>query len=88
MPEPTYPATINTLGKLVDHGMGAFMLCPTCQKAGRPDVRDVDLERLAGRVGRDWYFINQTAAGRSGVPPVANERWRCGSQCRRHPIRA
>jgi hypothetical protein len=34
MPEPTYPVTIDTLAKLIDHGMGAFMVCPICQKAG------------------------------------------------------
>ena len=53
MPEPTYPAVIDTLGKLIDHGMGAFMSCPTCLKAGRPDVRDIDLNRLADHLGRD-----------------------------------
>jgi len=25
MPERSYPVTIDTLGKLIDHGMGAFM---------------------------------------------------------------
>ena len=59
MSEPTYPATIDTLGKLIDHGMGAFMQCPTCAKAGRPDVRTIDLERLAGHLGRNWCFINR-----------------------------
>jgi hypothetical protein len=44
MSEPTCPAVIDTLGKLIDHGMGAFMACPTCLKAGRPDVRDIDLD--------------------------------------------
>ena len=34
MSEPTYPAVIDTLGQLFDHGMGAFMACPTCLKAG------------------------------------------------------
>jgi len=28
-----------------------------CAEAGRLDVRDIDLERLAERVGRDWSFI-------------------------------
>ena len=59
MPEPTYPAVVDTLGKLIDHGMGAFMSCPTCLKAGRPDVRDIDLNRLADHLGRDWCFINR-----------------------------
>ena len=59
MPKPTYPTVIDTLGKLIDHGLGAFMACPTCLKAGRPDVRDIDLNRLASRLGRDWCFINQ-----------------------------
>jgi hypothetical protein len=39
MSKPTYPATIDTLGKLIDHSMGAFVQCPTCLRAGRPDVR-------------------------------------------------
>ena len=30
MAEPTYPAMIDTLGKLIDHGMGAFVQCSTC----------------------------------------------------------
>ena len=54
MPEPTYPVTIDTLGKLIERGMGAFLWCPTCQKAS-----NIDLERLAERVGRDWHFINR-----------------------------
>ena len=53
----TYPAMIDTLGALIGHGMGAFMACPICLKAGRPDVRDLD--RLAGHLGRDWCFINR-----------------------------
>jgi hypothetical protein len=57
--KPTYPATIDTLGKLIEHGMGAFLSCPTCSKAGRLDVRDIDPERLAERVGRDRCFINR-----------------------------
>ena len=59
MPKPTYPVTIETLGNLIDHGMGASLSCPTCLKAGRPDVRDIDLKQLAERVGRDWCFINR-----------------------------
>ena len=59
MAGPFYPVTIDTLGKLIEHGMGAFMCCPTCLKAGRPDVHDIDLERLAGHLGRDWNFINR-----------------------------
>jgi len=59
MPEPTYPVTIDTLGKLIDHGMGAFLWCPTCSKAGRLDVRNIDLKQLAKHVGRDWYFISR-----------------------------
>ncbi len=57
MPEPTYPAVIDTLGKLIDHGMGAFLFCPTCAKAERPDVRDINLEWLAGHLGRGWKFV-------------------------------
>ena len=53
MPEPTYPAVIDTLGRLIDHGLGAFMLCPTCLRAGRPDVRDIDL-------GRDWHGCSRS----------------------------
>src|SRR3954463_11680230 len=59
MAEPTYPAMIDTIGKLIDHGMGAFMACPTCLKAGQPDVRDIDLNRLAGHLGRNWCFIDR-----------------------------
>ena len=59
MPEPTYPAVIDTLGRVIDHGMGAFMLCRACLNAGRPHVRDIDLNRLAGHLGRDWCFINR-----------------------------
>jgi len=59
MNEPTYPVVIDTLGKLIDHGRGAFMRCPTCAEAGRPDVRDIDLTRLAGHLGRNWRFINR-----------------------------
>ncbi len=54
MPEPTYPVTIDTLGKLIEHDMGAFLSCPTCHRCS-----DIDLGRLAERVGRDWYFINR-----------------------------
>lgn len=39
--------------------MGAFMACLTCAKAGRLDVRDIDLNRLAGHLGRDWGFIDR-----------------------------
>ena len=59
MPEPTYPAVIDTPGRLIDHGMGAFRLCRPCLRADRPDVRDIDLNRLAGHLGRDWNFINR-----------------------------
>ena len=59
MPEPTYPAVIDTLGRLIDHGMGAFMLCRPCLRADRPHVRDIDLNRLAGHLGRNWNFINR-----------------------------
>jgi hypothetical protein len=54
---PTYPAVIDTLGQLIDHGLGAFVQCPTCLKAGRPAARDLDL--LADHRGRDWCFINR-----------------------------
>ena len=56
---PTYPAVIDTLGRLIDHSLGAFVQCPTCLRVGRPDVRDIDLNRLAGHLGRDWNFINR-----------------------------
>jgi hypothetical protein len=59
MTKPTYPAVIDTLGALIDHGMGAFMLCLPCLNAGRPHARDIDLNRLAGHLGRDWCFIDQ-----------------------------
>ncbi len=59
MSKPTYPVTIDTLGKLIEHGMGAFLSCPTCSKAGRLDVRDIDLEKLAERIGRDRCFVNR-----------------------------
>ena len=60
MPERSYPVTIDTLGKLIDHGMGAFVACPTCLKAGRPDVHDIDLNQLAGHLGRNWCSINRS----------------------------
>jgi hypothetical protein len=59
MNQPTYPAVIDTFGKLIDHGMGASVACPTCLRAGRPDVRDIDLNRLAGHLGRNWCLINR-----------------------------
>jgi hypothetical protein len=52
MPNPIYPVTIDTIGKLIDHGMIAFMWCLWC-----PRSADIDLEKLAEHVGRDWYFI-------------------------------
>jgi hypothetical protein len=52
MPGPTYPVTLDTTGKLIDHEMMAFMYCPSCSRSA-----DIDLEKLAERVGRDWYFI-------------------------------
>ena len=55
--KPTCPVSIDTLGKLIDYGIGAFMVCPTCAKAGRSDVRDID--RLAGHLGRNWCFIKR-----------------------------
>jgi len=52
MPNPTFLVTIDTIGKLIDHEMIAFIGCPSCQRSA-----DIDLEKLAERVGRDWYFI-------------------------------
>ena len=54
MPNATYPVTIDTIGKLIDHEMVAFMWCPSCQRSA-----DIDIERLAERIGRDWYFIGR-----------------------------
>ena len=54
MPQPTYPVTIDTIGKLIEHGMGAFLWCPACSHCA-----DIDLERLAARVGRDWMFVGR-----------------------------
>jgi hypothetical protein len=51
----TYPVTVDTLGKLIDHGMVAFLSCPTCQGAA-----DIDLGKLAERVGREWCFVNRS----------------------------
>ena len=54
MPEPTYPITVDTIGKLIDLEMVAFMYCPSCQRSAH-----IDLEKLAEHVGRDWYFIGR-----------------------------
>jgi len=70
--EPTYPVTIDTIGNLIDHEMIAFMWCTSCQRSA-----DIDLGRLAERVGRDWYFIARrwpvkcAGCGRSGVEMLA-----------------
>ena len=58
MRKPTYPVTIDTLGALIDHDMRAFLACSACLKAGRPHVREIDLEQWAQHVGRDRMFIN------------------------------
>ena len=52
MPGPTYPVTLDTIGKLIDHNMLAFMYCLSCSRTS-----EIELEKLAERVGRDWYFI-------------------------------
>jgi hypothetical protein len=38
--------TIDTIGKLIEHEMGAFLYCPTCSHCA-----EIDLERLAAHVG-------------------------------------
>jgi hypothetical protein len=57
MANPTYPVTIDTIGKLIDHEMIAFMWCPSCQRSA-----DIDLEGLAERVGGTG--ISSPAVGR------------------------
>jgi hypothetical protein len=49
----TYPLTIDTIGVLIDADYGALLSCPTC------GTRDIDLHRLAEKVGRDWSFIGR-----------------------------
>jgi hypothetical protein len=53
MPEDlSYPLTVDTIGKLIALGIGAGGWCPTCQK-----IRDIDLNKVAEKVGRDWRYI-------------------------------
>ena len=85
MPEPTYPAVIDTLGRLIDHGMGAFMACPTCLKAGRPDVRALDLTRLAGHLGREWRFIGQRWPIKCATCGESNVKVRIAAPAPSHP---
>jgi hypothetical protein len=49
----TYPLTVNTIGILVDADYTAFLSCPSC------GTRDIDLHKLAEKVGRDWNFIGR-----------------------------
>jgi hypothetical protein len=85
MTKPTYPAVIDTLGKLIDHGMGAFTTCPTCLKVGRPDVRDIDLHKLAARVGRDWCFINRRWPVKCATCGEPNVKVRIAAPAPSHP---
>ena len=62
MSGPTYPITVDTIGALIDLGMGAFLSCPACHHCA-----DIDLERLAERVGRNWEFINRRWPVRCGL---------------------
>ena len=81
----TYPVTIDTLGKLIEHGMGAFLWCPTCSRAGRIAGRDIDLERLAEHVGRDWYFINRRWPVRCAICGERNVEMRIVPPAPSHP---
>jgi len=44
---------INTIGKLIDHGMGAFLWCDACGS------RNIDLQKLAEYVGRERVFVGR-----------------------------
>ncbi len=46
--------SLDTLGKLIDHGCEASLWCRTCKSVG-----DIDLAGLAARLGRDWMFVGQ-----------------------------
>jgi hypothetical protein len=45
----SYPLSVDTLGKLIALGMGAWGWCPTCRKG-----RDIDLDKLAATLGHGW----------------------------------
>lgn len=46
------PVIIETLGALIEHGHTMSAQCETCRHSAR-----VDLEALAGRIGRDWVYV-------------------------------
>jgi hypothetical protein len=50
----TYPVTVDTIGKLYDRCMQAFMYCRSRHRGA-----DIDLPRLIGHVGREWVFIGR-----------------------------
>jgi hypothetical protein len=50
----TYPVTVDTVGKLDDLDMRAFMYCRSCKRSG-----DIDPPKLIERVGRDLVFIGR-----------------------------
>jgi hypothetical protein len=54
MPEPKYPLTVDTLGKLID---GGWHLQPHCENCG--EGLSLDMEKLAATVGRDFHFIGR-----------------------------
>lgn len=57
--------TIETLGDLLDHGYRYYATCPTC------GTREVDLERLIAKYGRDTSYIRP-------VSPVRVKCSKCG----------
>jgi Zn finger protein HypA/HybF involved in hydrogenase expression len=49
-----YPLTLDTIGKLIDHGFIGQGWCRSCQRGG-----SVNLDAVAAKVGRDWVFIQR-----------------------------
>ena len=63
MAGPIYPVTIDTLGKLIEHEMGAFMLC--AQRAAKPGGRPCAISTLCGlRASRPGLELHQPALAR------------------------
>lgn len=54
MAKAVYPLTVDTLGKLIDVGHHLQPHCDDCGNGLR-----VDMDRLAAKVGRDFYYIGR-----------------------------
>jgi hypothetical protein len=53
-PARPHPLSLDTIGKLIDHGYEVFLWCRTCKSVG-----DIDLAWLAEQVGRDGMFVGR-----------------------------